>query len=459
MDLSTLPTEIVEEIAWHLDIRSLKKLRLVSRAINAKTHRPSMTTIFGTIKTDLSPRSLQKLEDQWATDEFSPYAEYVHTLKLSGYYGFGHGYRWNIPVDYPETRPGILRFERLLIDRFPNCRSFYVYSLAWGREDPDDLTAEEVVDILLSMIARTGITVKEFHLPEIPTQPSIDFGDMTLTWNVLEKPELIDSFSSMRALTFVPGLLATSYAYILNARILSAILLPAKNVTSLKFGCKTDIQELASILQAPERTGLRSMEIVAMHLTEEDLMAVLTPCNESLRELTIRNVCLKTGSWKTLLSVILELLPHLEGLSIANIAEMDTGSSSSIFLCTCVLPNSSFANRYSSFASPYSQFSSPESNDTYGKAGNGGFIPNVTFRQNDVLFSSIELFNGRRMACGFSYAGQNMAETLAIVLKAFRMQAISRARLKSLLSMQNLFKARVEREYYKDLPYRERHVF
>lgn len=77
--LSTLPTEIVEAVAFSLECNDLLLLRLVCRQLWQKTLHP-FGKLFETLRTDLSSASLQKLE---SVSKITPIRQNVQTLLLA----------------------------------------------------------------------------------------------------------------------------------------------------------------------------------------------------------------------------------------------------------------------------------------------------------------------------------------------------------------------------------------
>ncbi|MCJ1241677.1 hypothetical protein MMC14_009683, partial [Varicellaria rhodocarpa] len=99
VELSTLPTELVELVAGNLRHEDLLSLRLVCQSVSEKISRPFGQAWFSTLKTDLSYHSLQKLK---RVAEHVRIRHCVRDLLISGH--FASVLEREFGTDLPWTR-------------------------------------------------------------------------------------------------------------------------------------------------------------------------------------------------------------------------------------------------------------------------------------------------------------------------------------------------------------------
>lgn len=90
--LCTLAVELIELIAGVLEPADLFSLRLVCKELNEKTFQYFSHTCLTTIRTDLSRKSLQELEE---LSEHEQLRHHVRTLLTKGPNDMGRGFSWD----------------------------------------------------------------------------------------------------------------------------------------------------------------------------------------------------------------------------------------------------------------------------------------------------------------------------------------------------------------------------
>ena len=163
--LSTLPVEVIEVIANALDSTDLSSLRLTCKELNRRTLCYFAQTFFATVRTDLSPKSLQKLHDISENEQFKHRAQNLLIRKWDD--ELGQGFQWHrhasCHVEAPLS-PGVRTLQELLVNKLVNCRSFHIHSRGGVEEyyESTYLLSSDAVGIILGIIAETALPVKSF---------------------------------------------------------------------------------------------------------------------------------------------------------------------------------------------------------------------------------------------------------------------------------------------------------
>ena len=173
--LPTLATELVELIACWLEPADLCSLRLVCNDLRQKS-----ICLFGacftTVRTDLSQKSLQKLQEISENDNLRLYVQKL-LIKANKPEELGQGFQWHRHSSgYLEApMPGFEKLQYLLAHNLPNCRSFHIWGPGCGPKDEfDAFTPNDVIALILRMIpslsieAPNSLPVKSFIVDGIP---------------------------------------------------------------------------------------------------------------------------------------------------------------------------------------------------------------------------------------------------------------------------------------------------
>ena len=332
--LLALPTETIELIATFLEAPSLLALRLVCRDLNEKTAYHYGQVSFATVRTDLSPKSLQKI---FSIADHPSFNKNVKTLLFerspSGG-DFGHGLDWSRHstgrLDPP--LPFALKpLEEILLTKFVGCRSFRIQSV-YGVEEPPSvnrLMPTDVVSICLAIIAAISIPIKSFiidfvshHVGRLDPnrlQPSPSY----------EKIDFLRGWENLRELC-----LGYSMHHADTSAWAMGFVLHAKNLTKLHLEFQDDhaetfIQHLASSTRLPP---LQELKLCAMRLEKDVLMRLLSRLSESLVRLSLHCMFLMAGpTWTEVLQSLHPALPLLCGISLERLAWMTDGADGGIF--------------------------------------------------------------------------------------------------------------------------------
>jgi len=153
LTLPTLPIEVVELIAHALEPNQLFSLRLVCKQLHQKTLHP-FGTCFTTIRTDLSRKSLQKLQAVSENAQLQQHVQILLVIKGEDD-TLGRGFQWHRHSSgHTEAPlPGLEKLQDILVHNLPNCRSFHIRSLGGSDDESNDLTPSDAIAIILSIVA------------------------------------------------------------------------------------------------------------------------------------------------------------------------------------------------------------------------------------------------------------------------------------------------------------------
>ena len=155
--LPTLAIELVELIARFLEIADFCSLRLTCKNLRKKSLH-SFGALFTTIRTDLSQKSLHKLQ---VISEDENLRLYVQKLLVKPVEGetLGQGFQWHRHSSghLEGHLPGLVKLQYLLTHNLPKCRSFHIFTLGGEEDESDTLTPSDVVALILRTVATFSI--------------------------------------------------------------------------------------------------------------------------------------------------------------------------------------------------------------------------------------------------------------------------------------------------------------
>ncbi|MCJ1256175.1 hypothetical protein MMC24_003995 [Lignoscripta atroalba] len=320
--LCTLAVELIELIAGGLAPADLFSLRLVCAELNKKTLYYFSHTYFTTAHTDLSPHSLQELK---ALSEHGQFGHHVQALLIEGQNDIGQGFWWN---RHPSGHlvaplPGVEMLRDILINDLTNCRSFRIYKKYEGEEPckSDVVTGSDVVAIILTIIAETGLPVKSF---------SVNFRDCgtgvidAKRLHVLEyqTPEFRTAWANLQELSLKHTVRSGTLDWTLE------LFLRATSLRKLTLNLDFDMSEtymdrLSAVDTFPK---LQELSLLSIFTTEGNLSRFLLHFRDSLRTLSFWHVSILPGG--TLVSAFRAMrsnLPLLESICVTHPTELGHG--------------------------------------------------------------------------------------------------------------------------------------
>lgn len=155
----SLPVEILADIAKFTKSPELCALRLTCRAIYQSTFHHFVQTFVHTLKTDLSPKSLARVEEAAKDVIFCPYVRKLEIVRNSqGCLG---------PLSPHTTSEGTaIQAWRDVVKRFSNCQSFKLRNSIYttAHAGCDGITLDEATGVVLEAIATEHIRMESFSI-------------------------------------------------------------------------------------------------------------------------------------------------------------------------------------------------------------------------------------------------------------------------------------------------------
>ncbi|PMD16333.1 hypothetical protein NA56DRAFT_753194 [Hyaloscypha hepaticicola] len=316
--LCTLPIELIEYIAAELDLVDLCLLRLACKNLSQKTLHYFGSTYFAYVLTDLSPISLQKLQQ---LSQHELIGHYVRTLLIKGPHGVGRGFSWerspSQSLIFPHTGVQTLQDALLALE---NCRSFYIYN---DRSSPRKLydhgclRPSDIVAIVLYIIAETSLPVRSFMADFFA------FGETSVEINRLhladyQKLEFKNGWSQLQNLFLRQSTMCLYSDWVQN--LIAAA--PNLRCLSLDFGSEwmnTFFDKAASWEKLPK---LQELNISSVNFHNDSLFDVLFRFGDSLRILRLAHFSLDmTRTWKSTFKLLRAKLLALETISVFRLSE------------------------------------------------------------------------------------------------------------------------------------------
>jgi len=316
--LCTLPIELIEYIAAELDLVDLCLLRLACKNLSQKTLHYFGSTYFAYVLTDLSPISLQKLQ-QLSLHELLRH--YVRTLLIKGPHGVGRGFFWERSPSQSLIFPhnGVQTLQDALL-ALENCRSFYIYndhSSPHKLYDRGCLMPSDIVAIVLYIIAETSLPVRSFMADFFAfRETSVEVNRLRLA--DYEKIEFKNGWSQLQELFLRQETMCLYSDWVDN------LIAAAQNLRclTLDFGSEWMnffFDKAASWEKLPK---LQELNISSINFHKDTLFDFLFRLGDSLRILRLTHFSLDmTRTWKSTFKLLRAKLLVLETISVFRLSE------------------------------------------------------------------------------------------------------------------------------------------
>jgi len=330
LNLDSLPTEIIESVCRALDRKDLFHLRSVSRALNAKTFNYFGSKYFRLQSIDLSPDSIERLQQISEHDRIKHYVQglsigYDRSGTVPGMDdvpALGPGNSWNrLPSGcLDSSSPAVSLLREILARNLLNCRSFHVCH-QWGTLEgagSQAVTGTDAVGLLLNTIGDLNLNVEHFSFalsisPE--GKPNLDG-----LQSPIQQASFRQAWAHLQELEFWTSLPGTAVPWA------SDLIVLAKNLRRLTIVCNVcdDLSTINSLLDRLSHTKLpRLQEFTIQHtqLDAETLCRFLYNFQYSLRVLNISCVTIENGTWASVLKNLGAQLDALWKISIDQLIE------------------------------------------------------------------------------------------------------------------------------------------
>ena len=327
LNLLAFAVEIIEFIADALNHRDLCSLRLVCKALNQRTLH-SFGNSCSTVRTDLSRKSVQKLQD---LSENALMRRRVQSLVVKSSSTCRD--KWfddpeeelalkGNPSKYLETPLSTTWMLRdILAARLVNCRSFRIRGPGetYDSSTAAYVTPSDVVGIILAIIAKDSLAVKSFCIDLGLDEGRSVLNAARIGMPLRKQPGFRLGWAHLEELLFEYSMQERESDWALDL-ILRA---PELQKLSLNcYGCFPLIRRLTNEVRPPR---LRYLKLVHATFTLGQISNVLMNCHDSLRELNLRFVRLGYGSnWVTVFRDLKDDFPLLDSISLFWITEETT---------------------------------------------------------------------------------------------------------------------------------------
>ncbi len=339
---STLPLELIDLVADTLEKKDILSLRLTSTELYNK-----LTPYFGrsylaSISSDLSPKSLQTIQDISKHDRLRHYVRALEIRSIRGILNFDFSWPRDVEGRLIAPLPGSETLQQALVNGLVRCRSFHFTDRSSNGYEPSKKSVHDetrrlryghavgvcdAVGLLFSIFASAAFEVECFDFGgnnyysagdawenermlaslDEPINQALDFKAAWAKLQVLKLPYLISSRKNDWLLE-----LASS----------------AKGLRKLNLGFRFG-NPYDFITRLIERTVpadplwpcLRDLKLECMRINKELLLKFLSCFGNCLRVLDLEKTELELGSWVAFFGELDNITPHLEAISVGDLVD------------------------------------------------------------------------------------------------------------------------------------------
>ncbi|KAL9629809.1 MAG: hypothetical protein Q9204_005064, partial [Flavoplaca sp. TL-2023a] len=327
--LDTLPSELLQLIWDSLGAADTSSLRLVSKRIKELSNGHFSVVSFRTLRTNLGQNSLQRLVNI-ANNTY--HANNVKCLSLEDWANdvLGRNTDWaRLPSGPVINRSaGAETLQYLLVHKLVNCRSFVIkhsddHMMTDELGDPiedehnyDGLSTGDTTNLLLTIIAETGLKVKSLAISNWGFKGSNSFGGRIctakLSLNLFRQPRFKIPWMDLHELILEYEITHDQHDWILD------LISCASNLQVLSLGFEEGsgifLKRLASATSAPP---LRKLKLTYATLCGQLILDLLNNFKGSLVDLCLRYATSDgESSWNSILAFLAEKPLQLRKLSL-----------------------------------------------------------------------------------------------------------------------------------------------
>ena len=320
--ISALPIELIEMVAGYLLVEDIRDLRLTCGVLEAKTLNAFGCRAFKSRSTDLSERSLSRINAMCRRGKFS---RYVEDLAIVRGKAMGQGINWERaswgPLRSPARNPVIERFCDDLKHNLVNCRSFkFISRYPEGPAKSDQITVGDGLAVFLAVLARHQLDIRSIRIwfqnrsgRNIP----IDMNRLPIL--SLQRPRVKSSWQHLRRLDLQLYLTRES------APLAMDLILNATNLQTLVLNLTGNnspagfMHELAATDPLPP---IRDLRLSYIRLDAGCLMVLLANLGHSLHSLFLDQIYISPPSdliWNDLSRQAEPFLGHLERFTLCHL--------------------------------------------------------------------------------------------------------------------------------------------
>lgn len=316
---STLAMELIELINILLGPADLRSLRLVCRELTRKTLPHFGLANFTNLRTDLTCKSLQRLQD---ISETVHLAVHVHSLRIKhtddDKLGEGFGWRRHASGLISDHLAGTTLLRDVLGTKLLKCRSFHIdsYDEYKPRLEQDSLLPSDAVGIILSIVAGANLALRSFTV-ESSVISGGKLNTQRLPIPLSYTLRFLNAWSHIEELNFDFVITSDQYDWIYY--LISSS--PRLRKLSLGFGCTGNLV-MERLSSSPSLKRLDCLSLRSVKISFGNISTLLLHNRETLRSLSLQHTRIKKeGKWATVLRNLQDQLPRLEHLLLFWIRE------------------------------------------------------------------------------------------------------------------------------------------
>ncbi|KAI2733462.1 hypothetical protein CBS147332_477 [Penicillium roqueforti] len=290
--LHTLPVELVAEIVKFTESLDLCALRLTCRAIYQSSLRQFAHNFVHTLRTDLSPNSLARVEEAANDEMFCPCVRKLEIVRDS------KGYLGPLSPDAISKRIYIQAWCDV-IKRLSNCRSFELHNLSYTTPYAysHGITLDEATGLVLKAIANEQIPMEYFSISIVKSRTRV-FQDKLTQFDIATFG--IPAFSHLKELCFaIPDAETKTIHWM--AKMIQCAKSLRKLTIIFNWKCESTflLSQLSSAGCLPE---LQELTFSRMSFESSAALGIfLYSIQDSIRHVTFSFVQLELGGWRSIL--------------------------------------------------------------------------------------------------------------------------------------------------------------
>ena len=344
---SLLPTEVTELIASSVEPTDLLSLRLSSKALKTKSLRAFTKAWFTSLETDLSARSVKRLESISKDSSLSPV---VRTLILKSTVPRQVKFDQDDQLIIEKTwlrlvsgrlrnvrdHPHMISLRRILSERFLNCRSFCIvrgkgpHMRDFREEYFDDLFEEyldtdDMIEILFSIIIDTHLRPLSFR---------VSWGDAFLQkqpeWELYAGESFWTFWTSLEVLhvnTYQTGAVSTNLEMFLSHKF------PALQSLSLALDFEKELLDRGLLdkyaLSDFLPIQLQDLTVSEFWVSQTTLNKLILGSRHTLKSVVLRQLALGGNvsdfAWHSIVADLRDKVPNLESVELDDLSGFNGG--------------------------------------------------------------------------------------------------------------------------------------
>lgn len=312
--IHSLPVELLADIARFTESPDLCALRLTCRAMYQSSLRHFAQTFVHTLKTDLSPKSLARVEEAANDEIFGPCVRKLDIVRDSkGCLG---------PLSPDTTSKGTyIQAWRDVMKRLVNCRSFQLRNSAHTTPylGDDAITLDEATGFVLEAIATEDIPIEYFSI-DIMKFRSRAHEDNLTQYSITTFG--IPAFTHLKELSLaIPDTLAKNIDWM--AKMIQCAKSLRKLTILFTWRCESTslLSQLSSVGCLPE---LEELTFSRMSFASSAALGIfLYSIRNSLRRVTFHFVQLEFGGWRSIIRELGGGVYQLDSVTLHGVLEVN----------------------------------------------------------------------------------------------------------------------------------------